>query len=78
MIDTDNWPSLAEELHRKTADILDKRMKQYEDGKITFREFFLIVNDLYDATSGLATKEISNLLADIHKGLLIEARKGKS
>lgn len=76
MIDTDNWPSMAEELHRKIADTLDKRVKQYEAGKITLREFFLIVNDLYDATSGLATKEISDLLADIHKGLLLEARKG--
>ena len=78
MIDTDNWPSFAEELERKLADILEKRTRQYEEGKISLKEYFLVINDLYDATSGLATREISNLLADIHKGLLIEARKGKA
>lgn len=78
MIDTDNWPSFAEELERKVADILEKRTRLYEEGKITFREYFLVVNDLYDATSGLATREISDLLADIHKGLLIAARQGNT
>lgn len=70
MIDTDNWPSFAEELGRKTTEILEKRIAQYESGKITKREFFLIVNDLYDATSGLNDRDIILILADLHKELL--------
>lgn len=75
MIDTENWPSFADEIGRKITEILDKRLRQYEEGKLSFREFYLIVNDLYDATSGLAPKEISDMLADIHAGLRFEQKR---
>lgn len=75
MIDTDNWPSHAEELGRKTAAELDKWTTAYEAGRITFREFYLIVSVLYDATSGLAPRDISNLLSDIHMGLRVQAKR---
>lgn len=75
MIDTENWPSFADEIGRKVTEILEKRLKQYEEGKLTFREIYLIVSDLYDATSGLAPVEVSNMLADIHAGLRIEQKR---
>lgn len=79
MHDTDSWPTFAEEIGRKTTEILEKRMKQYEEDKITLRELFLLVNDLYDATSGLAPRDVSDMLADIHRDLKVEhIRKAKA
>lgn len=75
MIDTDNWPSFAEEIGRKVTEVLDKRLRQYEEGKLSFREIYLIVGDLYDATSGLAPPDITNMLSDLHTGLRLEQQR---
>lgn len=65
----DDWPSHSAELTRKTSETLDRWSKAYEASRITKREFFILVSGLYDTTSGLIDKDISNLLADIHKDL---------
>lgn len=75
---SDNWPSFADELGRKTADVLDRWMTAYESGKISLKELYLIVNAIYDTTSGLAPREISDLLADTEKELRDESRKRKA
>jgi hypothetical protein len=77
MIDADNWPSLGAELGRKTAGVIERWMAQYEAGRLTFREFYLIVNALYDTTSGLAPQDISDMLATIEKELRNEASSRK-
>lgn len=69
MIDTDNWPSFSEELGRKTTEQLEKFTRGYEAGKIDRVQFYLIVSALYDATSGIIDKSISDLLADVHRDL---------
>ncbi|MGV1754763.1 hypothetical protein [Agrobacterium sp. CG674] len=75
MFDTNNWPSLGEELGRKITEVLEKRLTQYEEGKLSFREIYLIVSDLYDTTSGLAPSDITNMLADVHQGLRLEQQR---
>lgn len=69
MTDTDDWPSFAEELGRKTTEQLEKWTAKFEDGKLNRREYFVVVSALYDATSGIIDKSISDLLADIHRDL---------
>jgi hypothetical protein len=78
-MDVDNWPGFAEELGRKiTNDVVARWMPQYEAGKITLREFYLMINAVYDSTSGLAPRETSDLLANIEKELRDEARRRKA
>lgn len=74
MIDADNWPSHTEELGRKITAVIQRWMTAYHAGKITLKEFYLIVNSVYDTTSGLAPREVSTLLADIEKELRVEAK----
>lgn len=74
---TDDWPSHTEELARKTSALLGKWTKMYESKKITKRDYFIVVDVLYDATSGLVPSELSNLLADIHQFLRLEGKNEK-
>jgi hypothetical protein len=65
----DDWPSIAEELGRKIMAVVTKYTTAYEASAITKREYFLQITALYDATSGLAPRDISDMLAAIHKDL---------
>jgi hypothetical protein len=65
----DDWPGHVEELTRKTAQTLDKWSKAYDCKAISKREFYIMVSALYDTTSGLIEKPLSDMLADIHKDL---------
>jgi hypothetical protein len=78
MIETDDWPSLGAELGRKTSEVIDKWMAAYDAGRITLKEFYLIVVSVYDSTSGLAPRDISDLLANIEKELRNEAARRKT
>lgn len=64
-----DWPDHHEELGRKTMTVLEQWTERYNAGKITTREFYILVSALYDATSGLMDKEFSALLANIHRDL---------
>jgi hypothetical protein len=66
---SDDWPSHTAELNRKTTDTLNAWVRRFDAGKITRRELFVLVSGLYDATSGLVAKEISDMMADIHAEL---------
>jgi hypothetical protein len=66
---TDDWPNHMDELTRKTTEQLDKWGRAFNAAKISKREFYIMVSALYDATSGLIHKDVSNLMADIHKEL---------
>ncbi|OWZ90432.1 hypothetical protein B9J07_27995 [Sinorhizobium sp. LM21] len=78
MAETDDWPSLGQELGRKTSEVIDKWMTAYETGRITLKEFYLIVVSVYDSTSGLAPRDISAMLANIEKELRDEAARRKT
>lgn len=77
-MDADNWPSFAEELGRKSASVIERWMKLYDAGRLTLKEFYLIVNAVYDTTSGLAPRDISDMLARIEKELRDEASRRKA
>lgn len=78
MIEKDDWPSFAQELGRKTSEVLDKWTSAYDAGRITLKEFYLIAVSLHDSTSGIVPKDISTLLADIEKELRDEAARRKA
>lgn len=65
----DEWPAFVDELDRKVTEQLDKWTSAYDAQKISKREYFILISALYDATSGLITKQISDLMADIHAEL---------
>jgi hypothetical protein len=65
----DEWLSHNHELSRKTSEQLEKWSKAYDAGKITKREFYITLTALYDATSGLISKDLMDLMADILKEL---------
>ncbi|PZR92033.1 MAG: hypothetical protein DI537_14500 [Stutzerimonas stutzeri] len=69
MPETDDWPSFAQELGRKTTEQLEKWSRAFEAGKITWLAYYVLVSGLYDATSGIIPKDVSDLLADIHRDL---------
>lgn len=64
-----SWPSFNEELTRKTTEVLARWTDKYESGKITKREYYVLVNALWDVTSGLCDNQLSHLLAAIEKDL---------
>lgn len=74
----DDWPSHTQELGRKSMEVIDRWMSAYNAGKLTLREFYLIVNATYDTTSGLVPKDVSDILAEIEKELRLEAKNRKT
>jgi hypothetical protein len=78
MIVKDDWPGFADELGRKLSEVLAKWTGLYDSGRINIKEYYLIVVSLYDSTSGLAPRDVSDLLADIEKELRNEAARLKA
>lgn len=66
----DTWPSHTDELSRKTLNQLLEWSDKYEKNEITSHEYFLIINVLYDTTSGLVASEVSTLFAHIHTDIV--------
>lgn len=78
MSDEREWPSFASELGRKTSEVVERWMRAYDAGKLTFREFYLIVNAAYDTTSGLVPRDVSDMLARLEKELRDDAARRKA
>lgn len=72
---TDDWPSHAQELSRKTLETLDKWMARVDAGQAKKRDLYVIVDALWDAVSGLADKKTLRILEHVHEELRKEARK---
>ena len=66
---TDEWPSFAQELSRKVTEQIEKWSRAYDAGSITKREFYILICGLSDATSGLVTADVRDLLSTIHAAL---------
>lgn len=71
----DDWPSFNAELTRKTTDQLQLWTGRYDRGEIPLSVMLSVVSAIYDTTSGMIEKDVSTLLADIHKDLMREARE---
>jgi hypothetical protein len=69
MTDTDDWPSLAQELGRKTTEQIERFSRAYDAARIDKKTFFLVLTALNDATSGIIPKDVSDLIAEIDKDL---------
>lgn len=67
MSDADTWPSFADELGRKSLDVVSKWVNAYERGRISRRELFILVDGVYDAISGLAKREDLDVIEQLHE-----------
>jgi hypothetical protein len=54
MSTTDDWPTLGEELARKSLALIEKRLAQQQRGQITRRELWLVADALSEVMQGLA------------------------
>ena len=56
-------PTLTEELERKTVEVLEKRMSQFENNEINGNEMHLVAKTAWDIVSGLVSSDISEMCA---------------
>lgn len=66
-------PTLTEELERKTVEVLEKRMSQFENNEINGNEMHLVAKTAWDIVSGLVSSDISEMCAQAAE----EGRAGK-
>ena len=71
----DDWPSHNKELTRKTAEQLELWAERYDRGVITLSTMISVVSAIYDTTSGLIERPVSDLLAEVHRDLVAKARQ---
>ena len=70
----DDWPSHHQELSRKTAEQLQLWVDRYERGEARPAAMIVVLSVLYDTTSGLIDKDLSTLIADLHRDMTREMR----
>lgn len=73
MTQANDWPSFSEELTRKTTEQLQIWADSFDKGVIKLSTMIAVVGTLYDTTSGLIDKDVSNLIADVHRDLAAQA-----
>ena len=56
-------PTLTEELERKTVEVLERRMAQFENGSLSGREMHLVAKTAWDIVAGLVSSDISEMCA---------------
>jgi hypothetical protein len=72
---SDDWPSHTQELTRKTSEQLQIWSDRFDAGTITPKTMLCVVATLYDTTSGLIERDLSTLLANIHRDLMRSLQK---
>lgn len=68
------WPTHVEELSRKLNEQLARKTKAHTEGKISDREFYLLVNCMWDLTAGLVFESDSRTLEAVHAALRVAMR----
>lgn len=66
---TDDWPTHAEELERKSIDQFQRWSIAYAAKRLSRREMWLVTNLLYNATSGLISSDVSQIFSNAQKEL---------
>jgi hypothetical protein len=67
-----NPPSIKQELERKTLDELQRLILALEHGKVSPSQFNAAVRSLWQATAGLVSKDIMNLIEQTKAQLLTD------
>lgn len=67
---TDDWPSHAEELTRKTSDTLTDLVYRLDQGEITEREAIVALGAIWDCTAGLVDRGVMDLVAQTRSELM--------
>lgn len=73
----DDWPTLAEELERKSLQTLEKLMDKHAEGKISDRELYLVAGVIWDTVSGLAPAKVLRILEAVRKEIKGNAKRKK-
>lgn len=74
---SDDWPSFNAELSRKTTEQLQTWSDRYDRGMIGISTMIAVISTLYDTTSGMIERDLSALIANIHRDLVQEAKKSR-
>ena len=64
---TDDWPTLQQELSRKTVAELQRWVELHHQGKISDRELFIITKAMWNCVSGLVEVDVQKLIADLNE-----------
>ena len=64
-----DWPTMQEELSRKSLETLHHYMHAHSEGKLTDKGLILIVNVITDCTMGLVPKDVSDTIYQVRKAL---------
>ena len=59
----DRYPTIAEEIHRKTLDALVWLLDRKERGLVTEQEYYVAIQTLFIAVSGLVSEDIFEMLS---------------
>lgn len=62
-----DWPELGEELARKSLEVLQDRVFEFENGTISKDTLIVAVNTLVSAIIGLAPMEVVDLIYEVRK-----------
>lgn len=73
-----DWTLFNRTLTRKTSDQLREWTDRYDRGVTSLATTISVVAALYDTTSGMIDKDLSDLLAEVHKSLISEAKTRKT
>ena len=57
------YPTIAEELHRKTLSAIATLLAKRETGAITEWEYYIAIQALFEAVSGLVPQDVFELLS---------------
>lgn len=69
-----DWPSLKEELDRKTVETLERLLVSHAAGELSDRELSLTLNTVLDVVNGLAENDLTEAISHEIAGLT-SARK---
>ncbi|NKX37732.1 hypothetical protein HGG70_07345 [Rhodobacteraceae bacterium R_SAG4] len=69
-----DWILFNATLTRKTTEQLQIWTDRYDRGVITASAMLSVLSALYDATSGMIEKDVSDLMADLHADLIRELK----
>lgn len=58
-----SYPTIAEELHRKTVNAIVTLLEKRERGEISEWEYYIAITALFEAVSGLVPEDVFELLS---------------
>ena len=68
-------PNLSDEINRKTIETIEMYALKHSEDELTDGEFKIVAKTLWEATSGLASPDTTNMLADVAEQLVHDVKR---